>query len=240
MDLGKTQYTCVDRPFFAQTLTNIQGVTKNLQTIEIELFHLSLIYVYRTSTFLKPSISMQTTLSSKLDESIAAMQNTSESLNDWSANSNLLLNPKKTKSIMFSTVQMSRYHSLDKIEVNLSCTNIGIKRATSTKILGVIFTKNFNWNEHIKYLISSCHGILATLCKLKHIAPYTLRKQLVEMLVISKLDYCDTVYSPLHDYQIKRLQRIQNACAGFVKVWRKTSSLECGNASRSTIRKWNF
>lgn len=32
-----------------------------------------------------------------------------------------------------------------------------------------------------------------------------------------KLDYCDTVYSPLHDYQIKRLQRIQNACAGFVK-----------------------
>ena len=49
-------------------------------------------------------------------------------------------------------------------------------------------------------------------------APYNLRKQLVELvLVISKLDYCDTVYSPVHDYQLKRLQRIQNACAGFVK-----------------------
>ena len=114
---------------------------------------------------------------------------------------------------------MSRYHSLDKIQVNLSCANIGIKRATSTKILGVIFTEHLNWSEHIKHLTSSCYGILATLRKLKHIAPYILRKQLVdhEMLVISKLDYCDTVYSPLHDYQIKRLQRVQNACAGFVK-----------------------
>ena len=112
---------------------------------------------------------------------------------------------------------MSRYHSLDKIQVNLSCPNIGIKRATFYEDIRVIFTEHLNWNEHIKYLTSSCYGIQATLRKLKHIASYTLRKQLVEMLVISKLDYCDTVYSPLHDYQIKRLQRVQNACAGFVK-----------------------
>lgn len=94
--------------------------------------------------------------SSKLDESIAAMQNTLESLNDWSANSNLLLNPKKTKSILFSTAQMSRYHSLDKIQVNLSCA--GIKRVTSMKIL-VIFTEHLNWNEHIKYLTSKLTNI---------------------------------------------------------------------------------
>ncbi len=50
--------------------------------------------------------------------------------------------------------------------------------------------------------------------KLKHMAPYNLRKQLTEMLLISKLDYCNTVYSPIHNYQLKRLQHIQNACTG--------------------------
>ena len=153
----------------------------------------------------------------KLDQSIDNMQQSLDSLNHWSSLSNLSLNPKKTKSMLFSTAQMSRTHSLDKVKLDLICANQEIKRETATKLLGVIFTDHLNWNEHIKYLTSSCCAVLAVLRKLKHMAPYNLRKQLVEMLVISKLDYCDTVYSPVHDYQLKRLQRIQNACAGFVK-----------------------
>ena len=119
--------------------------------------------------------------------------------------------------MLFSTAQMSRTHSLDKFKLDLICANQEIKRETATKLLGVICTDHLNWNEHIKYLTSSCCAVLAVLRKLKHMAPYNLSKQLVEMLVISKLDYYDTVYSPVHDYQLKRLQRIQNACAGFVK-----------------------
>jgi hypothetical protein len=145
------------------------------------------------------------------------MQQSLDFLNHWSSLSNLSLNPKKTKSMLFSTAQMSRAHSLGKVKLDLICANQEIKRETATKLLGVSFTDPLNWNEHIKYLTSSCCAVLAVLRKLKHMAPYNLRKQLVEMLVISKLDYCDTVYSPVHDYQLKRLQRIQNACAGFVK-----------------------
>ena len=45
-------------------------------------------------------------------------------------------------------------------------------------------------------------------------APYHVRKSLVECLVLSKLDYAAAVFLPL--YQLKRLQRVQNACADFV------------------------
>ena len=52
--------------------------------------------------------------------------------------------------------------------------------------------------------------------KLKNFAPFHIRKRLVETLVLSKLDYCNVVFSAMPDYQLKRLQRVQNMCAGYV------------------------
>ena len=72
------------------------------------------------------------------------------------------------------------------------------------------------WNEHITQLISSCYSALSVIRKLKNIAPYHTRKQLAETLILSKIDYCNSVYSMIPEYQMKRLQRIQNCFASFV------------------------
>ena len=66
----------------------------------------------------------------------------------------------------------------------------------------------------------SCYGtiqiILKKLKELKNFAGYRLRKHLVESLVLSKVDYCDTVYYPLPEFQRKRLQRVQLIASSFV------------------------
>ena len=41
--------------------------------------------------------------------------------------------------------------------------------------------------------------------KLRNFAPFHIRKRLVETLVLSKLDYCNVVFSAMPDYQLKRL-----------------------------------
>ena len=51
--------------------------------------------------------------------------------------------------------------------------------------------------------------------KLKNIAPYSVREQLLESLMLSKLDY-NAVFTPLPVHLIKRLQRVKLAAAGFV------------------------
>ena len=43
-----------------------------------------------------------------------------------------------------------------------------------------------------------------------------MRKHLAESLVLSKVNYACSVFHPLPEFQMKRLQRLQNACAGFV------------------------
>ena len=71
-------------------------------------------------------------------------------------------------------------------------------------------------SDHITRLLASCYGTLAVIRKLKHLAPNNVREQLAESLVLSKLNYACTIFDPLPEYQTKRLQRMQNACAGFV------------------------
>ena len=69
-------------------------------------------------------------------------------------------------------------------------------------------------------LLSTSYGTLSVLRKLKNLAP----KHLAESLVLSHLNYACTVFHPLLVYEEKRLQRLQNACAGFVT--RKFGDLE--------------
>ena len=63
---------------------------------------------------------------------------------------------------------------------------------------------------------SPCYGTQAILKKLKKMAPFNLRKQLAESLILSKIDYGDQVYTPLTVVQYKRLQKVQFAAASFV------------------------
>ena len=62
----------------------------------------------------------------------------------------------------------------------------------------------------------SCYGVLCTLCKIKRITPFKIRKHLSESLVLSKIDYCNSVFDPLTQAQEQRLQKVQNAAAAFV------------------------
>ena len=65
-------------------------------------------------------------------------------------------------------------------------------------------------------MANASYGVLRTLHKLKHFTNFNLRKRLAELLVLSRLDYCDFVFSPLPRYLWKRLQKIELATASFV------------------------
>ena len=77
-------------------------------------------------------------------------------------------------------------------------------------------TDTLKWENHIKHLASSCYGVLAELRKIKNFTNSHLRKNLVECLVLSRLDFNDITFYPITDCLLKRLQRIQFAAASFV------------------------
>ena len=137
-------------------------------------------------------------------------------LENYSMETNLALNEGKTKWMLFSTRKMSQVHELHASDVEISCNGSTLERCTKQKLLGVKFDEHLTWNEHITSLIASCYSALSIVKKLRNLAPFHVRKMLMETLILSRLDYSCTVFYPLPLCQLKRLQRVQNVCAGYV------------------------
>ena len=58
---------------------------------------------------------------SKLDDCTTGLNDAMARLENYSTDSNLALNAKKTKWTLLSTTQMSRVHSLDSSTLNVNC-----------------------------------------------------------------------------------------------------------------------
>ena len=137
-------------------------------------------------------------------------------LSVWSKESTLAFNNDKTKVMILSIPQMSRVHHLDEYDPNIAVSGYKLERIKSCKLLGVHINEHLKWDDHIKHAVFRCYATLAILRKLKYVAKYELRKQLVETLILSRLDYVDLVFYPLPQFLLCRLQRVQFAAASFV------------------------
>ena len=73
----------------------------------------------------------------KLDAATAELNNTMRTLEDWSTNSNLLLNEKKTKQMIITRDQMSRQYKFDNQTPEVKASGEVLKREQSFKFLGM-------------------------------------------------------------------------------------------------------
>ncbi|CAB4033576.1 Hypothetical predicted protein, partial [Paramuricea clavata] len=92
-----------------------------------------------------------------------SMNKTLTKLSNWSQGSNLALNPTKTKCMLFTTSQMSTYHSLSSRFLQLAVEGKVVERVKSTKLLGVHLKENLKWDAHVKHLASTCYALKADL-----------------------------------------------------------------------------
>ena len=140
------------------------------------------------------------------------------------ADCNLLLNATKTRQMLITTRQMSRVYDLGDYTPPLFLKNKIVDRVDRFRLLGTLLSEDLKWTEHVNNVTSSCFGVLAVLRKVKNMTPQETKKSLVQSLVLSKLNFNDTVTYPLPMCLQKGMQRVQNAAAGFVLRWLNTVS----------------
>lgn len=137
-------------------------------------------------------------------------------LNNWSVNNNLLFNPSKTKSILFSSGKMSKLHNLQDYNYSIKIKDVPVEKVNCWKVLGVIFQENLCWKKHIDQVVSSCYKKLFVLKKLKRFTPQRTRKYLAEMLILSKIDYGNVVYANAINSDLNRIQKLLKMTCCFV------------------------
>lgn len=88
-----------------------------------------------------------------------------------------------------------------------------ISPRTKAKSLGVIFDSEMTINAQIGSVVSGSHHLLRLLRRLIPLIPEDDKAAVVGTIINSRLDYANSLYIGLPQYQLARLQVIQNAAA---------------------------
>ena len=106
---------------------------------------------------------------------------------------------------------------------NLSMNNKCIKQHSCVRLLGVDVDDTLSWRLHCEYLLKKFSKCLGLLYRFKKYIPQKVLKSMAEALILSRLNYCCTVWGAvLNQNSIDYLQKFQNKVARLVLNYKVT------------------
>ena len=147
-------------------------------------------------------------------DAIVRIENCIKDISSWMMlHNSLRINENKTDFIIFSTTP----NKLKKHTLQVGTIVIGLNK--TVKILGVTFDDGIKINQHIS---NTCRSSYMQLQKINSIRQYLTTnavksvKTLVQSVVISRLDYCNSTYIGLPTTTTHKLQLSHNAAARII------------------------
>ena len=142
-------------------------------------------------------------------------------LSNWLMFNGLRLNPTKSEVLWTGTRQ--QVLSAAAHEPNLVIADLPVTSSQSVKITGVTFDNQLSFSDHISDV---CKGVNYHLRALSHIRRFldTSSANLLAVSIIgSRIDYCNSLFSGISDFNMLRLQRLQNRAAHIVTNANRTT-----------------
>ena len=162
--------------------------------------------IYADDTTLSSALKVITRQSDSLNTSYI-INNELNKINDWLKTNKLSLNIKKTKYMMFHTVQR-------KVPVlDLRIDGINIERVSQFSFLGLTLNENLTWHDHVNKIANKISKNIGVLNRLKHYIPLKTKLTIYNALILSHLNFCilawGTNYKRLFTLQKKALRIIE-------------------------------
>ena len=139
----------------------------------------------------------------------------------WMAKNKLKLIEQKTEVLLCGP--LSRRET-----VPVDCLSVGeasIPFSNVVKTLGVTLDVELSMEQHVSAVVRSCFFHIRSVSKVRPYITYKAASSIAVCLILSKLDYCNSLLSGLPQKQIKRLQAVQNAAARTVMKCKKQQQI---------------
>ena len=148
-----------------------------------------------------------------LEHSLLHIEEDLHRIFEWCCNNSLLVNPEKTKMLVVGTRQL-----MNQLEspVHINFMGENLTPVTEVKDLGMLLDSHLTYDKHIQALSSSCISKLRQIGRVKHNFDQSTLATIIDTLVMSKINYCSTVWSNTSDGNIKKIQLIQNCAARLI------------------------
>ena len=145
----------------------------------------------------------------------------------WMVNNFMKLNESKTELLV-----LGKSHVLKQCELNVSLqfgstTILPTEcKGDSWKSLGVKFDESLNMERQINSVKKKCSWTMMNLRTIGRYLDESIKLMMVKQLVISKIDYCNTLYMNLPKTKLKKLKSILNGAVRFIyKIQDRTTDL---------------
>ena len=152
---------------------------------------------------------------------IKRLEECAADVQSWMTANNLKLNENKSEFILLGSRAM-----LNKLPQSvLTVGNSSLHPKESCRNLGVTIDANMTLAAHISGISRSVRFQLRNLSHIRKFLTRRATESVVHSLISSRLDFCNVLLYNLPDYQLRRLQRLQNSAARLVTLTKSASHI---------------
>ena len=144
-----------------------------------------------------------------------SLQDCVSDIKRWMSANRLKLNDDKTEAIRFVSSASSTQHDFPR-DICLETSSITFSE--SVRNLGFIFDNNLTLKKHVLKTCQTAYNEIRRIGSIRHYLSFNATKTLVISLVLSRLDYCNSLFSGCPQSFIKLLQQVQNSAAKLVDL----------------------
>ena len=147
-----------------------------------------------------------------IDKALSTLTACILDIKKWMAFNMLQLNDSKTEFFVAVSPRLSNKLQ----DISLKLGNIVIKPSTSVRNLGIEFNQSMNMSTHVTSLCRSLNFHIHNMSKIRMYIDQATCHNAIRALVISRLDYSNSLLYGITTSDLKRLQCIQNRAAKLV------------------------
>ena len=140
--------------------------------------------------------------------SIQKLKNCLNNIQNFMFANKIKLNPDKTEFIVIGS---QKNHNQLLLHFPINILGDQVSPAQSVRNPGVVFDSNFTFSNHVSQVIKSTRVQARDLYRIRPLLDLNTSVLLPNALVSSRLDYCNSLFLSLTDFELRRLQLVQNS-----------------------------
>ena len=143
-------------------------------------------------------------------------------ISQWMASHFLKLNAGKSQLLLFTPKNIRDQLVIDKVYLG---DNTFIPVSLQALNLGVRLDFEASFSPHISMVISQSYRQISNINQIRKYLTVADIRTVVQALIVSRIDYCNSLLYGVNEYEISRLQKLQNSCARLIFGKKKRESV---------------
>ncbi len=143
------------------------------------------------------------------------LQHDFNTVQHWFDNNRLVLNLKKTCSMVFGTKHCLSHSHSPELFIHF-CNGAPLERSNVFKYLRLWLDPELTFKPHIDYICKRIYGYLGSLYRSINCFSFQIRKRIISQLILPILDYANIVYQNTTDSILKPLNILNYSLCRFV------------------------